>query len=135
MCINFFLSLDKIPKDRDSVKGDPPQIKFMTRKPADFKSLGLSWKEITQVIWNCQMSVSLIKILICCLVQSDLLEILIYYIIIYTYIIYTINLLVLKTYKPPPPMYVVKLLHCSEQLFWRTNGDSCFTIVSFIKCG
>lgn len=36
------------------------QIKFVTKKVTGFKSLRLSYRKITQVIKDCQMSVSLI---------------------------------------------------------------------------
>ena len=40
-----------------------------TRQAADFGSLPLSCKEIAEVMWKCQMSFSLSKILTCYLVQ------------------------------------------------------------------
>ena len=38
----------------------------------------------------------------------------------------------LKTYKSPPPIYVVKLSHCSEQLF-RTQPGKAASILSVLS--
>ena len=46
----------------------------LRRKANGFKSLQLSYKEITQVIWKLQISISFSKILPCYFVQLDLLK-------------------------------------------------------------
>ena len=41
----------------------------------------------------------------------------------------------LKSCKSAPRLFPVKFQNFSEQLFWRTPGDSCFCTVSIIKLG
>ena len=68
------------------------------------------------------MSISLRKILTC-------------YLVTYQFITDVSKDAFLKTNKPPLTTYVVKFPSCSEQLFYRTTWNSCFSIGSFIKLG
>ena len=55
------------------------------------------------------MSVSLSKILTCHLVQLDLLK--------YEFITDVLKETFMKTFKPLPPVYLLKLRYCSERLY------------------
>ena len=41
----------------------------------------------------------------------------------------------LKKYKAPPSMFLVKFLNCTEHIFARATGYSCFCTAFFIKFG